>query len=227
MEKDVLDALTDEARSIHARLSALCETDDEIRALYRGASLWFSPVAENPDVMFLGINPGAAFYKTNHALCAFFEPLEIMEYADDSQSYQLKWEWQYVFGEKGLNRPDILASSAKTNFCYLATEDAASLRKLLTQIRGKLDIAPYEVFGKWTRQAVQQIAPRLLICEGKDALDLLRTWSFKAEYEEEPPASGMQRGRIGSTKVLQVSRVYSTLKDADKIIAEIGNILDI
>ena len=47
----------------------------------------------------------------------------------------------------------------------------------------------------------------------------------KAEYEEEPPASGMQRGRIGSTKVLQVSRVFSTLKDADSIIAEIGRLL--
>lgn len=226
MDSKIITELTEEAKSIDSKLTALYEKDEEIRNLFRGTSLWYSPIVENPDVMFLGINPGAGFYNNNNnQLCHFFEPLKVMEYVDDAQSYQLKWEWNYVFGEKGLNHKDILENSVKTNFCYIATEDEAALKKLFTQIRGKLDIAPYEVFGNWTRKVVQQIKPKLLICEGKDALEFLKDWSFKNEYKEIENAADLRKGQLGNTKVLQVSRTYSTLKNADGIIASIGEIL--
>ena len=228
MEIKIIAELTEEAKSIDSKLTSLYESDPEIQALYRGTSLWYSPIVENPEVMFLGINPGAGFYNNNNnQLCHFFEPLKIMEYIDDTQSYQLKWEWMYIFGEKGLNRLDVLAKSVKTNFCYLATEDEAALKKLFTQIRGKLNIAPYEVFGNWTRQVVQQIHPKLLICEGKDALEFLRNWSFKNEYKEIENAANLRKGQIGDIKVLQVSRARSTLKNADGIINEIRILLNL
>ncbi len=226
MNKTIISNLTLQAKDIDKKLNELYKTDVEIQALYRGTSLWYSPIVENPEVMFLGINPGAGFYNNNnHQLCHFFEPLKIMEYTDPKQDYQLKWEWMYVFGEKGLNRLDVLSKSVKTNFCYLATEDEAALKKLFTQIRGKLNIAPYEIFGNWTRQIIQQINPKLLICEGKDALEFLKTWSFKNEYKDEAPVNGLKKGTIGNIKVLQVSRTYSTLKNADSIISEIGKLI--
>ena len=226
MNKTIISNLTLQAKDIDKKLNELYKTDVEIQALYRGTSLRYSPIVENPEVMFLGINPGAGFYNNNnHQLCHFFEPLKIMEYTDPKQDYQLKWEWMYVFGEKGLNRLDVLSKSVKTNFCYLATEDEAALKRLFTQIRGKLNIAPYEIFGNWTRQIIQQITPKLLICEGKDALEFLKTWSFKNEYKDEAPVNGLKKGTIGNIKVLQVSRTYSTLKNADSIISEIGKLI--
>lgn len=226
MNKTIISNLTLQAKDIDKKLNELYKTDAEIQALYRGTSLWYSPIVENPEVMFLGINPGAGFYNNNnHQLCHFFEPLKIMEYVDDTQSYQLKWEWNYVFGEKGLNRLDVLAKSVKTNFCYLSTNNERTLKKLFTQIRGKLNIAPYEVFGNWTRQVVQQIHPKLLICEGKRALEFLRDWSFKNEYKEIENAADLRKGQIGDIKVLQVSRARSTLKNADGIISEIGKLI--
>ncbi len=226
MNKTIISNLTQQAKDIDKKLNELYKTDAEIQALYRGASLWYSPIVENPEVMFLGINPGAGFYNNNNnQLCHFFEPLKIMEYTDPKQDYQLKWEWMYIFGEKGLNRLDVLSKSVKTNFCYLATEDEAALKKLFTQIRGKLNIAPYEVFGNWTRQVVQQIHPKLLICEGKLALEFLRDWSFKNEYKEIESAADLRKGQIGDIKVLQVSRARSTLKNADGIISEIGKLI--
>ena len=228
MNKLILSNLELQAKEIDSILTSLYESDPEIQALYRGTSLWYSPIVENPEVMFLGINPGAGFYNNNnYQLCHFFEPLKIMEYTDPKQDYQLKWEWMYVFGEKGLNRLDVLSKSVKTNFCYLATEDENALKKLFTQIRGKLNIAPYEVFGNWTRQVVQQIHPKLLICEGKDALEFLRNWSFKNEYKEIESAADLRKGQIGDIKVLQVSRTYSTLKNADGIINEIRILLNL
>ena len=226
MDKKLLADLTNEAKQIDTNLSDLYETDEAIRNLYRGTSIWFSPIVENPDVMFFGINPSNFIYNDNNRkLCHFFDPLKIMQYVDETQSYTLKWEWFYVFGEKGLNRLDVLASSVKTNFCYLATKDESEMRKLFTQIRGKLNIAPYEVFGNWSRQIVQQINPKLLICEGKSALDYLTTWSFKNEYREIANTSDLRKGQIGNINILQVSRARSTLINADEIINEIGKYL--
>ena len=97
MENKIIAELTEEAKSIDSKLTALFETDEEIRNVFRGTSLWYSPIVEKPEVMFLGINPGAGFYNNNnHQLCHFFEPLKIMEYTDPKQDYKLKWEWMYV-----------------------------------------------------------------------------------------------------------------------------------
>ena len=226
MNKTIISNLTQQAKEIDAKLNELYKTDSEIRALYRGTSLWYSSIVENPEVMFLGINPGAGFYNNNNqTLCHFFETLKIMEYVDESQSYQLKWEWHYVFGERGLNRMDLLEKSVKTNFCYLATEDEKKLERLFTQIRGKLDIAPYEVFGNWTRQVVQEINPKLLICEGAKALEWMARWSFKDEYKSELKNDYMEKGRIGNIQVLRFNRVFSTFKNIDVVVREIKNCL--
>lgn len=226
MDMSTLLELQEEARQIDAKLAALYETDGEIKALYRGASLWYSPVVEKPQVMFLGINPGAGYFNNNGAPCHFFEPLKVMEYVDDAQDYQLKWEWQYVFGPKGLNRLDVLSKSVKTNFCYLATEDEAALKKLFTQIRGKLDIAPYEVFGNWTKQVVSLVHPKILVCEGATALEWLKEWSFKGEYVQDEKTDTFAKGHIGDITVLQFSRSYSTFKNIENVVAQLSKALD-
>ena len=120
---------------------------------------------------------------------------------------------------------DLLEKSVKTNFCYLATENEKKLEKLFTQIRGKLDITPYEVFGNWTRQVVKEINPKLLICEGAKALEWMSRWSFKDEYKSELKNDDMEKGRIGNIQVLRFNRVFSTFKNIDVVIKEIKNCL--
>ena len=49
--------------------------------------------------------------------------------------------------------------------------------------------------------------------------------NFPPKYKEIENAADLRKGQIGDIKVLQVSRTYSTLKNADGIIASIGEIL--
>ncbi|MDD7416205.1 MAG: hypothetical protein SPI86_01660 [Treponemataceae bacterium] len=226
-----------EAAKIDSQLTKLSQTDEEIHALYRGIQVWFSPLVKNPKIMFLGINPGAGFYNhNNHQLVHSLTPLEINEYVDPNQDYDLKWEWQYVFGPKGLNRLDLLEKSVKTNFCYLATDDEKAMKKLFTQIRGKLGIAPYEVFGNWTRQWVSDIHPKILICEGSGALGYLKNWSFKDEYVCECQTDSMEKGVLknikncdgdvcGDITVLRFGRNRSKFKNIETVKDEIGKYL--
>ena len=226
MNKSIISTLEYQATELDQKLTTLYQTDETIRDLYRGIFVWLSSVIENPEIMFLGINPGAGFYNNNnHTLAHSLKPLEVNEYVDPKQDYQLKWEWQYVFGDRGLNRMDLLEKSVKTNFCYLATENEKKLEKLFTQIRGKLDITPYEVFGNWTRQVVKEINPKLLICEGAKALEWMSRWSFKDEYKSELKNDDMEKGRIGNIQVLRFNRVFSTFKNIDVVIKEIKNCL--
>ena len=47
MEIKIIAELTEEAKSIDSKLTSLYESDPEIQALYRGTSLWYSPIVED------------------------------------------------------------------------------------------------------------------------------------------------------------------------------------
>ena len=119
MNEKELEKIENEANEWHNKLEDISKTDEVIKNLYRGISIWFSPISENPDIMFLGINPGAGYYNNNNKnLIHRIKPLTINEYADKNQTYKLKNEWEYIFGNKEncLNRPDLLEKSVKSNF---------------------------------------------------------------------------------------------------------------
>jgi len=77
----------------------------------------FSPVFENPDFLFLGINPGSGFFKHNGIKVKKYSPLEKSEY--ETEEYNLQSEWKYVFGEKEkINNLPLLYNSPKINFSF-------------------------------------------------------------------------------------------------------------
>lgn len=221
------------AELFHERIMKLYEQDEEVKNIYRGIFVWQSLLIVRPDVMFLGINPGAGYYNHNHQkLVHYTKPIEINEYFDPKQDYQLKWEWQYVFGEKGLNRLDLLEKSVKTNFCWYATENLTQLKRLFVILKAKTDINQYELFGMHTEANLCQIKPKLLICEGATTYDWLKQWSKCENFViDDEKTQNFTLGHILfdnlETKVLQVNRVFSTIKGIDEIIKKIKELLEI
>lgn len=230
MDTAELDKIAKEADEWHAKLEELYETDEMINKLYRGIDIWFSPIIENPEIMFLGINPGAGFYNNNNkTLVHRIEPRKKPEYVDDEVSYILKRDWEYVFGNKEncLNRRDLLEKSVKSNFCFFATEKTNDMKKLFTQMSGKLGAAPYKLCGDWTRRLIKEINPKILICEGKQAFELLCRWSFPNEFIEDETIKSVKRGHIGSIIIIQVKRTISTLNHAGEIVNQIQKSLSL
>ncbi len=224
MNTTELEKIAKEAEEWGDKLKELYNTDEKINKLYRGIDIWFSPIIENPEIMFLGINPGAGFCKNNNnTLVHRIEPREMPEYVDKDVFYILKRDWEYVFGDKEncLNRRDLLEKSVKSNFCYFATENTKNMEKLFTQISGKFGVSPYKLCGDWTCRMIKEINPKILICEGKKAFDLLCRWSFPDEFKEDERVRSVIRGHIGSIKVIQVTRTFSTLRDAGEIVKQI------
>jgi hypothetical protein len=224
MDRNELSKIAKEADEWHVKLEKLYNTYEKIKKLYRGITVWFSPIIENPEIMFLGINPGAGYYNNNNkTLVHRIEPPQINEYVDDSIYYILKRDWNYVFGnmKNCLNRKDLLINSVKSNFCYFATEKSSDMKKLFTQISANFKVSSYELCGNWTRRMINEINPKILICEGKESFDLLNRWSFPGEFKLDEKVHSITRGHIGTITVIQVSRVFSTLKDAGEIVKQI------
>ena len=224
MNTTELDEIAKEADEWHSKLEGLYKTDDNVNKLYRGIDIWFSPIIERPEIMFLGINQGVGYYKNNNnTLVHRIQPREKPEYVDDEVFYILKRDWEYVFRDKEncLNRRDLLEKSVKSNFCYFATENTKSMEKLFTQMSCKFGISPYKLCGDWTYRMIKSINPKILICEGKKAFDLLCRWSFPDEFIKYEITQSVKRGHIDSIKVIQVTRFFSTLRDAGEIVKQI------
>lgn len=84
MNTTELDEIVKEADEWHSKLEGLYKTDDNVNKLYRGIDIWFSPIIERPEIMFLGINPGAGYFKNNNnTLVHRIQPREKPEYVDD------------------------------------------------------------------------------------------------------------------------------------------------
>lgn len=221
MDLQIIEKLEDEAEILHKELSDLYETDEKIKSLYRGIHVWRSPIINNPDIMFLGINPGDGYFKKNGKLAYSIKPVCLADYANKNESYNLKWKWNDIF-EDELNRFDLLEKSVITNFCYLATENEKALKKLFVRIHNKLNIKPYEFFGNWTKLVVNEIHPKLLICEGTKVLEWLKLRSYPNLYIEEKMSNDMFNiGHISDIKVFTVSRdrkkMFSKKSTADEL----------
>lgn len=211
----VFESITNEVNEINQKLLELYKTDETIKNLYRGVRIWYSPIIEKPKIMFLGINPGAGYYRNTGLPENDLKPMEKMIYADPYHDFTLKWEWDYVFGEQGLNRKDLLENSVKSNFCYFITDGSKQLIELLKQIEMKLGVSPYKLCGDWTKKLVLAIKPKILICEGKEAFDLFKNWSFRNEIKI---GEDFQGGQIEDITVLCFKRRRSYLKDKEKVI---------
>ena len=91
-----------------------------------------------------------------------------------------------------------------------------------------IGINPYNLFGMSANVHVARFQPKLIIFEGATAFNWFNQWSYEVIVDEKKPfftkGHFVYNGNL--TQVLQVSRVFSTLKGIDEVISEIRKIID-
>ena len=113
MDKDI-EKLQNEVNEIANQIEKLCKTDTELEKLYMGVTVYMSPLIQNSELLFLGINPGAGSYKHGNIKLHRIEPLDKSEY--ETEEYDLQNEWITIFGPKErINNIELLYKSVKTN----------------------------------------------------------------------------------------------------------------
>ena len=225
MDKDI-EKLQNEVNEIATQIEKLCKTDIELEELYMGVTVYMSPLIQNSELLFLGINPGAGSYKHGNIKLRRIEPLEKSEY--ETQEYDLQNEWITIFGAKEkINNLELLYKSVKTNCCFFATEDTQKLQRFKSRLLYKYKINISEKEKKWIKTILNYVNPRIIICEGFGAFNSLKKIFSKEEFTITEDWQIHKIGYINENlPVLGFKRIYSRFADIGDVVDTIKDALD-
>jgi uracil-DNA glycosylase len=164
----MLTTLQNEVKAINDKIIALCEQNPELKALYKGCQIYFSPLVKNPDLMLIGINPGSGYFKNNGKPVQKFEPVD--NYNEGGILFE---EFKYGIFRK-LNKETVFESSFITNAYFFATDTKNDLEVFLKLLPEDFRIEVKQQSVKWLKQIVSNVSPKLILCEGHTAFDYLK-----------------------------------------------------
>ena len=229
METHEFENIQKDVKQLADKIICLCETDEELKRLYKGTQIYMSPIRKNPEIMFLGINPGAGhFNHTNNTPSYKFEPQDKIDYLDEE--YKLADDWKEIFSDKSINYLDGIKYAFKTNCFYFATENSNDLQKFLRLSTKYLKNEIIESSKKWTKKMIELVYPKILICEGFAAFNYLKGFLGNdliiCEEETLQAGKNCKCGRINDIVVFGFARrIDSGFKDKDIIIEKIDEYL--
>lgn len=146
--------------------------------LCKGFAVWFSELIFQPFFLFIGINPGAGYFRNTGTKYrdTDLDPSDCFEYCE--YGGKLAEETIEVFKKAGIE--DELEKSVKTNIHYLVTSNQRDLFKLQGILIDKYNINMYLKSEQWTTKIIDFVQPRYIICEG--AYSAMRITEY---YKEE------------------------------------------
>lgn len=205
--------ISNEVNDVNNRIIALTEKSKELKNLYKGCQILFSPLLYKPRVLFMGINPGDGYQRQNKHPVLKLTPQKKFEYLEE-YNYALLRNTLNVF-EKA-NKSFILEYAMKTNFYYFATKNQKNLWQLNDMIYREFNINIYEKCFSWNKKLLNLIEPQTIICEGKKSfeeivkllnLDISNIHWINDSYIEY---------KDGKNHIIAYERIYSNIKNKDE-----------
>ena len=150
-----------------ASLKAKIDKNEIAKSLYGGFYLWDSKLIENPEIMFIGINPGNG--NPNNSGQIVTEPenqISYMEFMDgENDKYTLAKETILAFQMAGYEENEIREllndKSIKTNFYYLITTNQNDIKKCVNQLENYSFNDFWKQSYEWTGQLIELTKPKV------------------------------------------------------------------
>lgn len=180
---------------------------------YKGIQVLLSPLIYKPKFMFIGINPGAGYYKTNESRVKRLSPLKHMEYI--GLNYKLATETRELLRLAGVPNSE-LKNAVKTNYYFLSTTNANDLFRLLSHLK------EYKIYNKsknWINKLIDITEPEIIICEGKTVFDKL-TKDRDCTVSEIDDVYYTEFGKI---KVIGYKRIFSNILNKENVAKVLKN----
>ncbi|MBZ9631625.1 hypothetical protein LB465_12615 [Salegentibacter sp. LM13S] len=166
---------------LHQQIHAAAEDNPDIKSLYKGCQLLYSPLIQKPKILLIGFNPGGGYFKHHGYIAENFEPMTAMEYYLNKHS--LGEQTKDLFRQAG-REEDLENQTVKTNFYYWATDNVADFNKLLKLLPEELSQKIFHQGRIWTKQLIDCLRPEIIVAEGFKAYDELAVL-FSDKLEEE------------------------------------------
>mgnify|MGYP003408439532 CR=1 FL=1 len=155
--------IQEEVQDIHKKIVELSIHNSEIKNLYKGCQILFSPLFVCPKVLLIGFNPGAGFYNSEKRIVENFEAMSKLEYYLSEHS--LANQTKKLFFEMG-NESILQEETLKINFYFFATSNVSDFKKLIKLLPETLKKELFHQARIWTKKLIDIINPEIILCEG-------------------------------------------------------------
>jgi hypothetical protein len=120
--------ISEQALLLHKQIRSEADRNPEIKSLYKGCQLLFSPLMERPKILLIGFNPGGGYHNWHGEILEEFQPMEALEYY--LNTHPLAEQTKSLFRQAG-REEGLQYHTVKTNFYYWATDNVAYFNRLL------------------------------------------------------------------------------------------------
>lgn len=159
------------------------QSHNTAKNLYYGFEVIDGKLIENPEILFIGINPGCGNGKHHYSVKLESDRISYLDvfnkdYREDyPNTYHLAEKMIRFF--KLMEWPDeqiidLLANKAvKTNFYHIATDNKTDINTTLNVLDKDLKHSYFKQSAAFTMQLIAIIKPKLVILEGKAVFDAI------------------------------------------------------
>ena len=210
--------ISEEARFVHTQIMQAAEENAEIKSLYKGCQLLFSPLIEQPKILLIGFNPGGGYFKHHGFVAENFKPMPAMEYYLNKHS--LGEQTKDLFRQAG-REEDLKHHTVKTNFYFWATDNVADFNRLMMLLPDELSQKIFYQARVWTRQIIEGLQPEMIVAEGFKAYEEIAVL-FPKKLQEEKTESVRSFVTPDGLKMLGYKRNQGSIIGKEEILSAIN-----
>lgn len=208
--------LSEEVANFRDAILDMISTNNDAKEFYRGCIMMYSSLIKNPPLLFIGINPGGGAFNHRGILKDEndLKPNDGFEYinAIDDGDFDLARETREIFKMAGMYT--LLEESVKTNFYYFASDNEKQLWKFFSTFDEETCQKFHSLAFKWSKQMIELIKPKVIICEGMTALKKVSEL-YNIDIIKDESIGYFELS--DNTLVFGYSRLYSKIKDKDLV----------
>lgn len=208
------------------------QISEQSKELYYGFEVIDGELKMNPEILFMGINPGAGSGERTYEIKLETDRISYLDDFDGNYRYQLARETIQLFKQVGLSEDEIISKlekdCVKTNFYHISTVDGKDIKKCFDKSELKFG-AYWNKCLEFNLKIISILKPKIVIFEGKSVYDdiisdtygIKNSWDSHANYgyyyseNENIHFIGYKRllSNITSNKDLLASKIKAVLKN--------------
>lgn len=167
----------------NSSLNQKLQSNIKAKKIYYGFDIVDGKLFENPEILFIGINPGRGKEKRHYSVKLETDYLSYLDVYD--KNYRGDYPNTYHLAEKIIKFfrlmnwsneriIDLLANKAvKTNFYHIATDNKYDINKTLNLVDKDLRHTYFKNSAHFTMSLIDILKPKLVILEGKTVFDAI------------------------------------------------------
>jgi hypothetical protein len=217
----IFSGISEKALDLHKQILIAAEGNAEIKSLYKGCQLLFSPLIQKPKILLIGFNPGGGYFKHHGYIAENFEPMQALEYYLNKHS--LGEQTKDLFRQAG-REEDLKHHCVKTNFYFWATDNVAEFKILMKLLPDELSRKIFHQARLWTKQMIEVLQSKMIIAEGFKTYDEIAVL-FPKKLQEDRSEFVRTFMTPEGVKVLGYKRNQGSIIGKEEIISAINTMV--